>query len=363
MRLFSFHCFRTLAASSRIYQHVLPVPDSLVSHSFFKTLLIMLIFTSSCISGDPRLKVDVSEIKVKDVKVHRYDLDLFKVTIDRLQQGLEALKPEYRIFLDTDLNNPEKLAEMTDYLENPRNLAFHHAVATKYPALDNLESELTSAFRHFLYYYPGMKIPQVYAYISGGDYDFPVQFADSVLLIGLDNYLGSDFKPYFSDGLPAYRVARMNAENILPDCITVLLNVTYPAQLPGNNLLEQMIEAGKRLYFIEVMIPQTEDRLRVGYTKQQYDWIVKHESNVWAAIIENRLLYTTDGKVNRSFMADGPFTAEFSKESPSRLGVWLGWQIVRKYMVSQPNVSLQELMTEKDAQKILSLSGYKPGRK
>ncbi len=363
MRLFSFLHFRLLSALSKIFQHVIPVPDSLVSHSFFKTLIIMLMFISSCNSGDPGLKADVSEIKVKEVKVHRYDLDLFKVKVDHLQQGLEALRPGYRFFLDTDLNNPEKLAEMTEYLKNPRNLSFHQAVAIKYPELDNMERELTSAFRHFLYFYPRMKIPQVYAYISGGDYDFPVQFADSVLLIGLDNYLGSDFKPYFSDGLPAYRVSRMNAENILPDCMTVLLNATYPAQLPGNNMLEQMIEAGKRLYFIEAMIPQTEERLIAGYTKAQYDWIAKHESDVWAAIIENRLLYATDGKVIRSFMADGPFTAEFSKEAPARLGVWLGWQIVRKYMVNQPHVSLQELMTEKEAQKILGLSGYKPGRK
>jgi len=87
---------------------------------------------------------------------------------------------------------------------------------------------------------------------------------------------------------------------------------------------------------------------------------VKNEAHVWAAIIENRMLYTTDGKLIRSFMADGPFTAEFSKEAPSRLGEWLGWQIVRKYLENQPEVTFQQVMNEKDPQKILTLSGYKP---
>jgi uncharacterized protein YjaZ len=121
-----------------------------------------------------------------------------------------------------------------------------------------------------------------------------------------------------------------------------------------------MVEAGKRLLFVEAMMPQAEERLLIGYSKEQHEWIVKNEAHVWAAIIENRMLYTTDGKLIRTFMADGPFTAEFSKDAPARLGEWLGWQIVREYYEKNPEVTLQLVMTETDAQKILSNSGYKP---
>jgi hypothetical protein len=326
----------------------------------FVQFILLLLFLTSCSTGNQRLNVDVSKINLPEVKIHRYDIDLFNVKKGQLQQQLEALKAEYRFFLDTDLSDPAKLTGMKSYLENQRNFDFQKAVAGRYKDLKFLERDLTNAFKHYLYYYPGMSIPRVYTYISGGDYDFPVQLADSVLLIGLDNFLGKDFKPYLSDGLPLYRIARMNQDNILIDCIKALTNSMYSVQLPGNNLLEQMIESGKRLYFIDALIPQIEDRFKIGYTKAQHEWTVRHESNVWAAIIENRLLYTTDGKLIRSFMADGPFTAEFSKEAPSRLGEWLGWQIVRHYMQNRPDVMLQEFMAEKDAQKILSMSGYKP---
>jgi hypothetical protein len=251
---------------------------------------------------------------------------------------------------------------MRAYLESPRNKGLQEAVASRYKQIPEIEKGLTLAFQHYRYYYPGSGIPRIYAYISGGDYDYPVQYADSVMLIGLDNYLGMDFKPYISDGLPVYRISRMTSANIVPDCIKVLGKIVYPEQFPGNTLLEQMIDAGKQLLFVDAMIPQTDDRLKIGYSNEQCDWIVKNEAHVWAAIIENRMLYTTDGKLIRTFMADGPFTAEFSKDAPPRLGEWLGWQIVRKYFENQPGVTLQEMMAEKDFQKILSTSGYKPGK-
>lgn len=315
---------------------------------------------SGCGYGKHRLDVDVSAIKLDDVKIHRYDLDLFKVDPAQLRQGLEALKPGYRFFLDTDLGDTAKLCDMRSYLENQRNRYFQAAVDSQYKQIPGLEKELALALKHYLYYYPGSEIPRVYAYISGGDYDYPVQFADSVLLIGLDNYLGKGFKPYVADGLPAYRISQMTSDQVIPDCMKVLGKITYPEQFPGNTLLEQMLDAGKRLLFVDAMVPQVENRFKIGYSKEQYDWIVKNEAHVWAAMIENKMLFTTDVKLIRSFMADGPFTAEFSKNAPPRLGEWIGWQIVKKYLENRPDITFQEVMTEKDAQKILGKSGYKP---
>jgi hypothetical protein len=40
--------------------------------------------------------------------------------------------------------------------------------------------------------------------------------------------------------------------------------------------------------------------------------------------------------------------------------MWLGQQIVKSYMKHNSDVTLEDLMNEKDAQKILSKSKYKP---
>lgn len=326
-------------------------------------IAICLVMISGCSNGKHRLDVDVSGVGVAEVVIHRYDADLFRVNQADLRDGLETLKPAYRFFLDADLGDSAKLTDMLSYLSNDRNLSFHAAVDSQYRDIRAVEKDLTLAFRHYVYYFPGFKIPRIYSYISGGDYDYPVQFADSVMLIGFDNYLGTGFKPYVSDGLPVYRIARMTSAHIVPDCMKVLGKITYPEQFPGNTLLEQMINAGKRLLFLDAMVPGADDRVKIGYSPEQYDWIVKNEEHVWAAMIENRMLYSTDGKLIRSLMADGPFTAEFSRDAPARLGEWLGWKIVRKYFENQPDLTLQQVMDEKDAQKILRISGYKPEKK
>lgn len=316
---------------------------------------------SSCSGLNNRLDVDVSGVSVPAVQIHRYDLDLFRLDVKDLQAGLERLRPSYRFFLDTDLSDTARLAEMKNYLLNPRNKDFYLAVERRYQDVGMIEAGLTDAFRHYYYYFPGSRLPRVYAYISGGEYNFPVQLADSVMLIGLDNYLGKEFKPYVADGLPAYRVERMNPDRVVPDCMLALINSSVrPGQLPGNNLLEQMIEAGKVIYLLEAMIPGYPDHHIIGYTEKQQAWINKNEGYVWAAIIDNKLLFSTDGKIIRSFMADGPFTAEFSQESPPRLGEWIGWQIIRKYMFRNSDVSLPALLKERDVQKILDGSKYKP---
>ena len=49
-----------------------------------------------------------------------------------------------------------------------------------------------------------------------------------------------------------------------------------------------------------------------------------------------------------------------NRDSAPKLGVWMGWQIVRKYMKEHPDVTLQQLMADNDAQKILNQSKYKP---
>ena len=76
--------------------------------------------------------------------------------------------------------------------------------------------------------------------------------------------------------------------------------------------------------------------------------------------MEKRDLFKTESNILSSYINDGPFTSEITQESPGRLGQWVGWRIVNSYMRNNKEVTLQELMNENDAQKILEQSYYKP---
>ncbi len=332
------------------------------SNCFLPLLFILLMITGSCNWSSPRLQVDVSAIPLDAVEVHRYDKALFSIPLDRLEDGLEQIKPLYPFFLNTDLRDSAKINNLKEYLTNSRTREFYSASQERFTDLSALERNLTDAFRHLLYYYPDATIPRVYTYISGGEYDHSVQYVDSVLLIALDAYLGTGFKPYAADGLPLYKIVRMEPDFVLPNCIQAMEEAYYPVRYPGNTLLDQMVDAGKRLYFLDAMIPDYPDRLKIAYTEKQINWAIAHESQVWAAIIENQLLFASQGSTIRTFLADGPFTADFSPESPPRLGEYIGWRIVKAYMEENPEVTLQELIDETNSQKILSESKYKPSK-
>jgi hypothetical protein len=325
--------------------------------------LTLFLFVVSCSWNKDRLKVDLSKIKIQQITIHRYDKDLFSIPIDNLRNGLAAIQSRYLFFLGTNLDDTTKLADMREYLMNPRNIDFHKAVEGKFKDLAPIEKDLTEGFRHIKYYFPEMEIPRCYSYISGGDYENPVQIADSVMIIALDTYLGFDFKPYLTDGVPLYKTQRMTPDHVVPDCIKSFVNSFLPLNMSANTFLDQIIDAGKRQYLLDAFIPDISENLKMDYTQEQFSWIKKNETHVWSAIIENRMLYSSDGQTIRVFLADGPFTPAFGKESPPRLGEWIGRQIVKSYMNNHPEITLQQLLKKNDAQEILTESGYKPEKK
>jgi hypothetical protein len=143
------------------------------------------------------------------------------------------------------------------------------------------------------------------------------------------------------------------------DCMREVVRVKHLPPYPGERLIDQMIYHGKMLYFLDEVMPGRPDTLKIGFTGEQLDWCYANESNLWAFLVENELLYSTDFQKINKLISDGPFTSFFEKESPARTGVWLGWQIVRAYM-DMNDTGLKEMITEKDAVDILTQSAYKP---
>ena len=145
---------------------------------------------------------------------------------------------------------------------------------------------------------------------------------------------------------------------------TDVMKTLYFAEVWSNpamkTLLDRMIAGGKILYYLDAVLPNTPDTVKLCYTRKKLEWAVENEKNIWAFLVHDELLYVSDFDTQSNLINDGPFTKGFSNDSPARLGIFIGWQIVKEFMLRHPETSLQELMSLNDAQTILQQSGYKP---
>jgi hypothetical protein len=264
------------------------------------------------------------------------------------------------MFLDGDLNDPVNLKRMSDYLNDTLLISVFKDCQKRLSDLSVIEDQLTQAFRHYKYYFPNMTLPDVFTYISGFDYEYPIQYFDDHLLIAIDLYLGADYYRYKKLGLANYIIKRFSEEYMVRDCMIAMAQAQTDRRKEGTALLDQMISQGKLLWFAAAMFPEMPETVLLDYTKTQWEWALNGEATVWAFIIENEMLYSTQMQPVQKFIADGPFTSYFGAESPPRLGAFIGWKIISSYMNRHINVTLGELMKNYNSQEILNQSGYKP---
>lgn len=324
--------------------------------SFFSLLLI-----TSC--DNKKVKgpfVDSSKLEPVDITIHRYGQALFNIDTNNFQSELNDIHDEFILFLGDDITDSEKIKPLYEYITDTAIISVAEAVLETYPDITYLERNLEDAFSRYQYFFPGYGVPEIYTYVSNLYFEKPVIYNSGILIIGLDLYLGPEFPQYRSLGIPNYIARRMTSEKIEVDAMSQIYEIDLQQNIDQKNLISTLIEKGKKLYFLDAVLPSVPDSIKIGYTSAQINWIENNSKNLWAFLVNNDLFYSADFKVIKNFTNDGPFTSGFSNESPPMTGIWLGWQIVRKYMQEHPEVTLKELIKEKDYQKIFNRSGYKP---
>jgi len=334
-------------------------------------LLPVLIFIC-CISACKHKNVpDVSHIAV-NVQIDRFDQALYKLDTNNIQSGLQQLNKAYPVFLPAYAEHIMNFGPYSDssklILLQTRMLVANHdfrllqdSINAHFPKLDALEKELAQSFRYIKYYIPSFKLPEKIVTFSSVISNYGAVTIESTLGIGLDMYLGKDFPVYgLLPDYPVYMIRKFSPEYITTNCLQALAQQAYPVAEASEQLATQLVKAGKYQYFLEQVMPETEDSIRFGYTGEQMDWCNENEVMIWQYFVQQNLLYKSDWQSNMHYMNDGPSTQGMPEGSPGRIGTFVGWRIVKAYMEKHPEVTLQQLMEEKDAMKIFSQSKYRP---
>ena len=295
-----------------------------------------------------------------ELSFHRYEEELFNIDTADFQNGLMAIQNNYLPFLDGDLSDPQAVRYLKDFATDTLCRLLYKITKEQYQDLESLEAILDIVYGHFNYYYPSIELPnQVFTCVSGVDPEMdPVMILGDNLLISLDWYLNGH-EVYDKIGMPRYLSDRTKTEKVAKDLGNQLFETYIGKTHKQGNLLEEMVYYGKLDFFVEALYPEISDEVLLGYTKEQLAWAEANEGLVWADLVGCQQLYSTDFNSYRMYLADGPFTNEYSHSAPPRLGEYLGLHIVRAYVLSH-EISLQQLMADDDLQGLFLDSGFKP---
>lgn len=316
------------------------------------------------------LDVDTSNVTIEPVEFKRLDKDVFSLTPENSSQKMHEFQKKYSTFYTRYVSSIVNNGGVIDSLYSQTLLRFinNKDIKTAYADLvkiysDNdvelLGDDMTEVVKRFKVFFPKRKTPkQFVTFMSGFQYN--VVYVDSTLGVGLDMYLGSNNPFYNMMQLPKFRTRTMNKEHVLSDAVRGWVITEFDNADPVNNLLNHMIFYGKIFYTCDGLLPQVQDSIKMGYTTEQMNYCHKNEKNLWGFFAKDNKLYDNDLKLVSEFTSDGPFTRAISKDCPPRIAMWLGKQIVKSYMEHNENVTLEDLMNEKDVQKILLKSKYKP---
>ena len=119
------------------------------------------------------------------------------------------------------------------------------ATQKKYPTLLELQAQLTSLFKHLKFYNPRFTSPDIVTLISNIDYKSRVIYADSLLLVSLDVYLGKDHE-FYAD-FPMYIKQNNTKEHLIVDVANSIIEKQVPFSL-NRSFIGQMIYEGKKMY-------------------------------------------------------------------------------------------------------------------
>ncbi|MCE4565573.1 hypothetical protein INQ51_14735 [Maribellus sp. CM-23] len=332
----------------------------------FYSLLVLLTLVFTACQRNP-LKVDTSNVD-SEVEVVRFGEALQNLEGKDTLTTIAELSNQYPEFFNLFTYRIIRVGGMGDeyfedymktFLADTMINEVKSVVDDEFKDFAKLEKQLKKAFKYYAFHFPEKELPTIYTYISG--FNQSVVTAENIVGISLDKYLGRECRFYKElNTTPRYKAMNMYRERILPDVAYAWAITEFEDENSATNLLGQMVQKGKMMYMVDAMLPNVKDTVKIGYTDAQLKWCKMNEASMWTYLIENKMLYSSKRMDIVRYINDAPNTSGFPMESPGRTGVWLGWQIVRLYMKKHPEITLQELMKNKDYQQILNDSGYTP---
>ncbi len=338
--------------------------------------LLYLPFVLSRCTSQKGTAPDVSGIKIK-THFYRIDQQMKQLTLSHLDSlGIWKQKhPQFWSIMIHEILGIKKKIDPRDtgFIHQWKLLSqdtvyriLQHKIDSLYTNFTPYESQILQSLKYLKYYFPDRQIPDVYLVHSNlgvAQFLFEEKSGREGLGIGLDFYLGKAF-PYhflapFDPLFSKYNARHFDPPHLVRGAMWALVDDIAGTPV-GQRMIDLMVHNGKKLYILQKLMPQTPDSILINYTPKEMKWVENNTKEIWALFLNEKLLYESSSNKINTYVNPAPSSRNMPPESPGRTANWVGWQIIRQYMHRHPEYSLQELLKQNDAQKILLDSKYKP---
>jgi hypothetical protein len=167
------------------------------------------------------------------------------------------------------------------------------------------------------------------------------------LAIGLQLYMGAASSWYYSEQIntiyPTYISRHFAPEYIVVNSVQNILNDYDPLVINGKQLIEQMIEIGKRQYILSQCLPNASDTLLLGYTNNQLKAIEESQGDIWTFLSSQNRLFSVDPSLTAAILTEAPYNDYFGEDIPGNVGKYIGYTIVKSWMKQQKGKSKNDL--------------------
>ena len=332
--------------------------------------LLIVVALTSCSSK--KKTPDVSKINI-ELKTIRFEKDLFSIDTNNMGAGLQTLYSKQGNFSKDFFFNILGIPQHPDSVLHDAMLfiasykSIYDASTKPFSDFQPIEDKVKEGLKFVHYYFPQYPLPnKLITFIGPLNSYAGIITPDNGIAIGIQLYMGKNFPVYQSDEIlnlyPAYVSRKFEPAYIHVNCMKNIVDDLFASFQPkktSTQLIEKMIDEGKKQYVLDAFLPNTPDTLKLGYTKEQLNNCLISEKTIWGYFLESDLLYQNDPTLINPYVNDGPKTSELGEGSPGNIGLFVGWQIVKKYMEKNEKNTLQQLIAT-PAKQIFEEARYKP---
>ncbi|MFN5911500.1 MAG: hypothetical protein ACK45H_09210 [Bacteroidota bacterium] len=301
---------------------------------------ILVVFAFVGCTYDP-LEVDASSVKVKIGFINADSLltngDAQEL-IELHQRFLRDIPEiwEYELGYCLGIGNVSDTAFRNSYTKFTADeyvARVQKRIAEKFADLSLKRKEITNGFRHLVYHFPKGKVPENIVFLNSF-YASSAFCTQTEIGIGLERYLGKEtdvIQELPSDQFYEWMKEGLDERYMSRDALCSWIMTHYIEEIDGN-LAEHMIRWGKILYLTEAAFPDVNESIILRYSEDEVKWAIDHEYDIWKYLVQDKLLFKNDERLRINMLNDAPFTVGLPEKGPDRLGQFIGWRMVHKYM-------------------------------